>query len=56
MVKYVLNQEEHHKKKTFKQEYLEFLEKFEIPFEEKYLFEYLDDKLAAPTEPVYSGW
>jgi REP element-mobilizing transposase RayT len=24
--KYVLNQEEHHKKKTFKQEYLEFLE------------------------------
>jgi putative transposase len=40
--KYVLNQEEHHKKKTFKQEYLQFLEKFAIPFEEKYLFEWID--------------
>jgi REP element-mobilizing transposase RayT len=40
--KYVLNQEEHHKKKTFKQEYLEFLEKFVIPFEEQYLFEWIE--------------
>ncbi|HWI90941.1 MAG TPA: IS200/IS605 family transposase [Flavisolibacter sp.] len=39
---YVLNQEEHHKKKTFKQEYLEFLERFAIPFEEKYLFEWVE--------------
>lgn len=27
---YILNQEEHHKKKTFKEEYLDFLQKFEI--------------------------
>ena len=40
--KYVLNQEQHHKKKTFKQEYLEFLEKFSIHFEEKYLFEWIE--------------
>ena len=40
--KYVLNQEQHHKKKTFKQEYLQFLEKFAIPFEEKYLFEWIE--------------
>jgi putative transposase len=40
--KYVLNQEAHHKKKTFKEEYLEFLEKFSIPFEEKYLFEWIE--------------
>lgn len=40
--KYVLNQEEHHKKKTFRQEYLEFLERFAIPFEEKYLFEWVE--------------
>lgn len=38
--KYVLNQEAHHKKKTFKEEYLEFLEKFAIPFEEQYLFKW----------------
>ena len=39
---YILNQEEHHNKKTFKEEYLEFLNKFEIPFEERYLFDWYD--------------
>ena len=40
--KYVLNQEAHHKKKTFKEEYHEFLEKFVVPFEERYLFEWIE--------------
>ena len=39
---YILNQEEHHKKKTFKEEYISFLKKFEIPYDEKYLFEWYD--------------
>ena len=39
---YILNQEEHHRKKTFREEYLEFLEKFEVPYEERFLFEWLD--------------
>ena len=39
---YILNQEKHHKKKTFKEEYLEFLKKFEIEYDEKYLFEWYD--------------
>ena len=39
---YILNQEEHHRKKSFKQEYLDFLKKFEIEHNEKYLFEWLD--------------
>lgn len=38
--KYILNQEQHHKNKTFKQECLEFLEKFEVPYDERYLFEW----------------
>ena len=42
VVNYILNQPQHHKKKTFKQEYLEFLEKFEIEYEDKYLFEFYD--------------
>ncbi len=42
VVKYILNQKEHHKKKTFKQEYIEFLKKFEIEYDEKYLFEFYD--------------
>ena len=37
---YILNQEEHHKKKTFKEEYLDFLQKFGIEYDEKYLFEW----------------
>ena len=39
---YILNQEEHHKKKTFKAEYLELLEKFEIEYDEKYLFDWIE--------------
>ena len=39
---YILNQEQHHKKKTFRQEYLDFLTAFEIPYEEKYLFEWYE--------------
>ena len=42
VAKYVLNQEVHHQKKTFRQEYLELLEKFQIPFEEKYLFDFIE--------------
>ena len=37
--KYIANQEEHHKKQTFREEYLEFLDKFEVPFDERYVFE-----------------
>lgn len=39
---YILNQEEHHRKKTFKEEYLEFLQKFEVEYDDKYLFDWLD--------------
>lgn len=42
VIKYVLNQDIHHQKKTFKQEYLELLEKFEVPFEERYLFDFIE--------------
>ena len=36
--KYISNQELHHKKQSFKKEYLAFLEKFEVPFDERYIF------------------
>lgn len=41
-VNYVLNQRAHHEKKTFREEYIELLEQFEIEFDNKYLFEFLD--------------
>ena len=37
---YILNQKKHHKKQTFKEEYIDFLKKFEIEYNEKYLFEW----------------
>ncbi|PXY01088.1 IS200/IS605 family transposase [Marinifilum breve] len=43
VVKYVLNQKEHHKKQTFKVEYLSFLKKFEVDYNSKYLFEWYDN-------------
>jgi putative transposase len=39
---YIKNQEHHHKKQTFKEEYIEFLNKYEIEFEKQYLFEFFD--------------
>ncbi len=42
VIKYILNQEEHHKKKTFKEEYLEMLQEFGIEYDERYLFEWID--------------
>ncbi len=37
-----MNQEEHHRKKTFREEYLEMLQKFEIEYKEAYLFDFID--------------
>ena len=42
VVKYILNQPAHHKKQTFKEEYLQILEKFDIEYDLKYLFEWYD--------------
>jgi REP element-mobilizing transposase RayT len=42
VVNYILNQREHHRKKTFREEYLNFLQKFEIEFNEKYIFEFIE--------------
>jgi len=42
VTKYILNQEEHHKKRNFKEEYLDLMNKFEVDFKEEYLFEFYD--------------
>jgi len=41
VVSYILNQKEHHRKKTFREEYNELLEKFEIECDQKYLFQWI---------------
>jgi REP element-mobilizing transposase RayT len=39
---YILNQEEHHKKHTFKKEYIQLLDEFEIEYDERYLFDWIE--------------
>jgi len=43
VIKYILRQEEHHGSKTFKEEYIELLKNFEVEFDEKYLFNFIDN-------------
>lgn len=42
VIKYVANQEKHHAEKTFQQEYLLMLQKFEVEYKEEYLFDFMD--------------
>ncbi len=42
VAKYVLNQKEHHQKRTFREEYIDFLQKFEVQYDEKYLFKWIE--------------
>jgi len=39
---YILNQEKHHHKISFRDEYLGFLERFQVEQDEKYLFKWID--------------
>tara|TARA_R110000868_G_scaffold124907_1_gene329886 strand:+ start:121 stop:582 length:462 start_codon:yes stop_codon:yes gene_type:complete len=42
VINYILNQEKHHAKRSFKEEYLELLQKFDVSFDENYLFDFFD--------------
>ena len=42
VIQYINNQEQHHKKRSFKDEYLELLKRFEVDYDEQYLFEWID--------------
>ena len=38
VIRYIENQEEHHREKTFLQEYQDFLDYFQVDYEERYIF------------------
>jgi len=42
VIDYIKNQKQHHQRKTFRQEYVSFLKNFNVPFDDKYLFEFYD--------------
>ncbi len=43
VINYVMNQKQHHRKVTFRDEYISFLKKFEVEYDEKYVFSFFDD-------------
>jgi len=43
VIRYIEKQKDHHKKQSFKEEYLAFLKAFEIEFKDEYLFEWISD-------------
>lgn len=42
VINYIHKQKEHHKKVSFKEEYIVFLDKFQIDFKEEFLFDWID--------------
>lgn len=38
VINYVMNQEEHHRKRTFLEEYQQFLDQFEVEFDQRFIF------------------
>ncbi|HSV89190.1 MAG TPA: IS200/IS605 family transposase [Bacteroidales bacterium] len=42
VIAYINNQEQHHQKKTFKDEYLELLHKFKVEYDDKFLFDWIE--------------
>ena len=42
VAKYVLDQERHHKRRSFKEEYMTLLDRFEVEYEDRYLFDWIE--------------
>ena len=42
VIEYIMKQEAHHRVKTFREEYLELLTKFEVEFKDEYVFEFYE--------------
>ena len=55
VVNYIKHQEEHHRKKTFKEEYMEFLEIFGVQYDDRYVFRCLEERMDGPKFPTGNG-
>ena len=45
VIAYIQNQKEHHKNKLFREEYIDFLKKFEVEYKDEYLFNWIENDL-----------
>lgn len=43
VISYIQNQEKHHARSSFREEYLLFLKKFDVKFDSKYVFEFIEE-------------
>ena len=43
VIRYVMNQQRHHQRYSFRDEYLKLLRKFDVPFDERYIFKFADE-------------
>ena len=48
LIKYIDNQERHHQRKSFKEEYLDLLKEFEIEYDDKYVFKPIEIDYSVP--------
>jgi REP element-mobilizing transposase RayT len=42
VIRYINSQEKHHAKRTFREEYMDFLKKFNVEYNEQYLFDWIE--------------
>ena len=55
VIKYIMEQEKHHAKRTFKEEYMDLLHKFEIDYNDAYLFDFYDNQLYNNKTLIYNN-
>jgi len=46
VVKYILNQEEHHRSKTFREEYETMLKEYAVEYNDRYIFEWIETQIS----------
>ena len=45
MIKYIIEQDTHHSKRSFREEYMSLLKSYEIDYKEEYVFDFIEKKL-----------
>ena len=43
IIKYIIGQKEHHRTRTFREEYMDLLKEFEMEYDARYLFEFFEE-------------
>ena len=55
VIHYIDEQKEHHRKRTFEEEFLEFLEKYSVEYDPRYVFRQFQSSVSRTLEPFGAG-